>query len=253
MIIRHTFEEQLHDLQNDLLRLGRFVEEALGKALDALVRQDAELANRIIDEDDFADDLDFEIQTRAMQLLALQQPMARDLRVIGASLRIVLDLERIGDYAVDVAKVARGLSGQHYTAPVKDIIDLGAAARQMVGDALQTFVSRDIEQARQVAGADDDVDVKYDEVQARLIKLMREDNASITQATRLLLVARSLERAADHATNIAEYIYYVETGEMRQLAREEHQENKHQNDATLEALVLSPRDHDASEQKAAGE
>jgi len=249
MIIRHTFEEQLQDLQGDLLRLGRFVEEALGKALDALVRQDAALANQIIDEDDFADDLDFEIQTRAMQLLALQQPMARDLRVIGASLRIVLDLERIGDYAVDVAKVARGLSGQPYTAPVKDLVELGTAARQMVGDALQTYVNRDIEQARHVAGADDDVDDKYDGVQARLIKLMRDDAASVAQATRLLLVARSLERAADHATNIAEYIYYVETGEMRQLAREEHQENKHEEDKTLQAFDLSPRDHDAREQK----
>ena len=102
MIIRRTFEDQLQELQNDMLRLGRFVEEALGKSLDALVRQDFAAAKQVIADDDFADDMDFGIQARAMQLLALQQPMARDLRIIGACLRIVVDLERIGDHAVDI-------------------------------------------------------------------------------------------------------------------------------------------------------
>src|SRR5688572_21338862 len=105
MIIRRTFEEQLQELQNDMLRLGRFVEEALGKSMDALVRQDFAAAKQVIADDDFADDMDFGIQARAMQLLALQQLMARDLRMIGASLRIVVDLERIGDHAVDISKI----------------------------------------------------------------------------------------------------------------------------------------------------
>ncbi len=221
MNIRRTFEEQLDELQNDLLRLGRFVEEALVKSLDALVNQDLALAKQVVMDDDFADDMNFGIQTRAMQLLALQQPMARDLRVVGSSLRIVIDLERIGDHAVDIAKVARSLAGQSYFKPLVDIPQLGTLARKMVSDALQAFVSHDLEKALQVARDDDAVDDLCDRLQNELIERMRLDSSLIEQATRLLLVARVLERTADHATNIAEQIYYVETGEMRHLGRRE--------------------------------
>ncbi len=222
MNIRRTFEEQLDELQNDMLRLGRFVEEALGKALDALVNQDLALAKQVVLDDDFADDMNFGIQTRAMQLLALQQPMARDLRVVGSSLRIVIDLERIGDHAVDIAKVARSLAGQSYFKPLVDIPRLGLLSRKMVNDSLNAFVAHDQDKAIQVARDDDAVDDLCDQLQNELIERMRNDPSLVEQATRLLLVARVLERTADHATNIAEQIYYVETGEMRQLGREGH-------------------------------
>ena len=225
MIIRRTFEDQLTELQNDMLRLGRFVEEALGKALDALVRQDLPLAKQIVEDDDFADDMTFGIQTHTMQLLALQQPMARDLRVVGASMRIVIDLERIGDHAVDIAKVTRSLAGQTFFKPLVDIPQLGQLARKMVGDSLQAFVNHDTNLAIQVARDDDAVDDLCDRLQVELMDKMRQDPSLVEQATRLLLVARMLERVADHATNIVENIYYVETGEMRPLAREEHVRN----------------------------
>lgn len=222
MSIRRTFEDQLAELQNDMLRLGRFVEEALGKSLEALVRQDLALAKQVVADDDFADDMNFGIQTRAMQLLALQQPMARDLRIIGSSMRTVIDLERIGDHAVDIAKIARSLAGQTWFKPLVDIPQLGHLARQMVHDSLQAFVSHDMSLAVQVARDDNAVDQLCDRLQRELIDKMREDPTLIEQATRLLLVARTLERTADHATNIVEQVYYVETGEMRQLGREEH-------------------------------
>lgn len=225
MIIRRTFEEQLTELQNDMLRLGRFVEEALGKALDGLVRQDLALAKQIVEDDDFADDMTFGIQTHTMQLLALQQPMARDLRIVGASMRIVIDLERIGDHAVDIAKVTRSLAGQTFFKPLVDIPQLGQLARKMVGDSLQAFVNHDTDLAIQVARDDDAVDDLCDRLQVELMDKMRGDSSLVEQATRLLLVARMLERVADHATNIVENIYYVETGEMRPLAREEHLNN----------------------------
>lgn len=236
MIIRRTFEEQLQELQNDILRLGRFVEEALGKALDALVRQDLHLAKQVVVDDDFADDMDFGIQSRSMQLLALQQPMARDLRIIGASMRIVVDLERIGDHAVDIAKVTRTLAGQSFIKPMTEIPRLGELSRKMVGDALRAFVNHDMNLAVQVARDDDAVDDLCDAIQAELLNKMRQDPAVIEQATRLLLVARTLERVADHATNIVEYIYYIETGEMRQLAREEH------GHGTSDQLINGPED-----------
>lgn len=221
MIIRRTFEDQLNELQNDLLRLGCFVEEALGKALDALMRKDFSLAKQVIADDDFADDMDFNIQAQAMQLLALQQPMARDLRVIGASLRIVADLERIGDHAVDMAKVVRSLAGRTMFNSMNDMAELGNLARKMVRDSLQAFVNHDTELAIQVARDDDAVDELCERVQNELMNEMRAEPARVEQLTRLLLVARNWERVADHATNIVEYIYYVETGEMRNLAREE--------------------------------
>jgi phosphate transport system protein len=246
MIIRRTFEEQLNELQNDMLRLGRFVEEALGKAMDALVRQDLVLAKQVIADDDFADDMTFGIQARTMQLLALQQPMARDLRIVGSSMRIVVDLERIGDHACDIAKVTRSLAGQTFFKPLVDIPQLGVLARKMVGDSLQSFVSHDTDLAVQVARDDDAVDDLCDRLQNELMEKMRNDPSLVEQATRLLLVARMLERVADHATNIVENIYYVETGEMRQLAREEHMNGDHDallGDNTLTDGKAATRDH----------
>jgi phosphate transport system protein len=210
MIIRRGFEEQLGALQSDLLRLGRFVEESLGKSIDALVRQDMTLG----------------IQMRTMQLLALQQPMARDLRLVAASMRIVVDLERIGDHATAIAKVTRRLAGQSYFKPLVDIPRLGEMSRKMVGDSLRAFVSHDTALAMQVAADDDGVDELCDYLQRELMDKMRADASLVDQATQLLLVARALERVGDHATNIVENIYYVETGEMRPLAREAHQEHE---------------------------
>ncbi len=222
MIIRRTFEDQLSELQSDLLRLGRFVEEALGKAMDALSRHDLAVAKQIINDDDFADDITFGIQTRAMQLLALQQPMARDLRIVGACLKIVIDLERIGDHAVSIAKITRSLAGQSLNKPILDLSPMGDLARKMVGDALQASIQHDTDLAIQVARDDDAVDDLHVELQNELMDKMREEPVFVEQATRLLLVVHSLERVADHATNIVEQVYYVETGQMRHLAREEH-------------------------------
>jgi phosphate transport system protein len=222
MIIRRNFEDQLAELQEDLLRLGRFVQEAHGKAMDSLVRGDLALAKQVINDDDFADDITFGIQARATQIFALQQPMARDLRFITASLKIVVDLERIGDHASDIGKVTRSLAGQSYPKPPVDLPHLSALALKMVGDSLRAFVQHDIKLAVQVARDDDAVDDLCDEIQGEMMDVMRSDSTRVEQATRLLLVARALERVADHATNIAEQVYYVETGEMRPLAREEH-------------------------------
>ncbi len=222
MIIRRNFEEQLSELQEDLIRLGRFVQEAHGKAMDALVRQDLALAKQVIVDDDFADDITFGIMARTTQLLALQQPMARDLRFVAASLKIVTDLERIGDHASDIGKVTRSLAGQSYAKPPVDLPQLSSMACKMVGDALHSFVQHDIKLAVQVARDDDAVDDLCEEIQREMMDVMRSDSSRVEQATRLLLAARALERVADHATNIAEQVYYVETGELRPLAREEH-------------------------------
>ena len=207
------------------------------------------LAKQVVTDDDFADDMTFGIQTRTMQLLALQQPMARDLRFVGASMRIVVDLERIGDHACDIAKITRRLAGQSFFKPLVDIPRLGELARKMVGDSLQAFINHDTNLALQVAADDDAVDDLCARLEAELMDKMRVDSSLVEQATQLLLVARMLERVADHATNIVENIYYLETGEMRPLAREAHNEhsaalaNIAKTDALREALQTGGPDH----------
>lgn len=222
MIIRRNFEEQLSELQEGLTRLGRFVQDAHGKAMDALVRQDLPAAKQVVSDDDIADDMTFGIQAHAMQLLALQQPMARDLRIIASALRIVIDLERIGDHASEIAKITRSMAGHGVFRLTVDLPQLSHLAREMVGLSLQAFIGHDPEMAIQVARNDDAVDDLCNEIQRQLMDWMRDDPSRVEQATRLLLVARSLERVADHATNIAEQVYFVETGDLRPLAREQH-------------------------------
>ncbi len=219
IMARKSFEEQIQELQDDLLRMGRFVEGAVAKAMKALVHQDVRLANEVIREDDIADDLDIEIETKAMRLLALQQPMARDLRIIGTALKIVTDLERIGDHAVDIAKLARILSTHTYFKPLVDIPKLAGLALGMVHASLQAYVNRDIELAIQVCRDDDQVDTLYESLFSELVEYMMKDPHLVEQATYLLFVAYFLERVADHATNMAERVYYMETGRLEQLAR----------------------------------
>lgn len=219
VMVRRSFEEQLQELQDDLLRMGQFVEGAISKAMRALVTQDVELATEVVREDDIADDLDIEIVTKAMKLLALQQPMARDLRVIATAMKIVTDLERIGDHAVDIAKMARILAREPFFKPLVDIPRLAEMALGMVHEALQAYVNRDIELAIQVCKDDDKVDELYESLFNELVDYMKRDPSLVEQATYLLFVAYFLERVADHATNAAEFTYFAEVGHLEQLAR----------------------------------
>ncbi len=219
VVVRKSFEEQLQELQDDLLRMARFVEGAVAKAMRALVTQDVNLANEVIMEDDIADDLDVEIFAKAMKLLALQQPMARDLRIIGTALKIITDLERIGDHAVDIAKLARILSKHEFFKPLVDIPRLADLALSMVHDAIQAYINRDLELVIQVCRRDDEVDELYESLFSELVGYMERDPSLVEQATYLLFVAYFLERIADHATNMAEFTFFAETGRLEQLAR----------------------------------
>jgi phosphate transport system protein len=209
MIIRRTFEEQLNELQNDMLRLGRFVEEALGKAMDALVRQDLVLAKQVIADDDFADDMTFGIQARTMQCWPCSSRW-RATCVLSAPRCALWSISNaLAIMPVTSPKSRAVWPGQTFFKPLVDIPQLGELARKMVGDSLQSFVSHDTDLAVQVARDDDAVDDLCDRLQNELMEKMRNDPSLVEQATRLLLVARMLERVADHATNIVENIYYV--------------------------------------------
>jgi phosphate transport system protein len=217
--MRQSFDEQLRQLHHDVVRMGSFVVEMLDKAMDALVRQDVQLAEEVIRMDDTADEMDLNIETTSMRLLALQQPMSRDLRTIATALKVTTDLERIGDYAADIAAAVKHLAGQPYFKPLEDIPLLARLATAMIRSAVQSFVDHDTERAMQVCRDDDEVDAVYDRVFNDIVHGIEKNAQIARQGAYLILVARRLERVADHATNVAERVYYMETGELKPLAR----------------------------------
>jgi phosphate transport system protein len=216
--IRESFEEQIEQVQVDVTRLASFVVEMLSDAMRALVEQDEALADKVIMDDDVADELDLQIEQECMRLLALQQPMAKDLRIIGTALKAITDLERVGDYAVDIAKSAQTLSDEPYFKSLIDIPRMGDLTISMVRTAAQAFVKQDLDLVRQVVESDDQVDEIWYSLLDELVEYMREDPDLILHATHLLLVARYLERIADHVVNVVERVSYMVTGQFEDLA-----------------------------------
>jgi phosphate transport system protein len=216
---RSTFEEQLATLRNRLLAMGSAADNMVGMAMQALVEQDVELAAEVIAADDTIDGLDVEIETECMRLIALQTPVARDLHLVGTVLKAITDIERIGDHAVDIAKVARKLATESFYKPMVDLPKMANAVRQMLRDAMTAFVNHDLDVVNEVVAADDEVDSHFHRIRDELHGVMRHDPNLVVQASYLLFVAHYLERIADHIVNIAERVHYAETGELAQLAR----------------------------------
>jgi phosphate transport system protein len=211
---RSEYRESLQDLRGLVLEMGTLVETMLGRAMEALINRDVPLAQEIRRRDDAADDLDSRIEELGTRLLALQQPMARDLREIGSALRIATDLERIGDYSRDIAGIARRLGGEPFHWPLEDIPDMGEKAGHLIRLATRAFLNADAELAAAVITQDEEIDTVWHRLRDQLIAHMQDDPRRVPQATQLLFVARYLERIGDHATNVAERVIYIETGEL---------------------------------------
>ncbi|MCR4401532.1 MAG: phosphate signaling complex protein PhoU [Firmicutes bacterium] len=214
---RKRFEAELAGLDSSLLRMGRISEDMLGKALIALAERDVALADETIAMDDQVDALNLEIETTCIRLIATQQPAARDLRVIVAALKICADVERVADYVVDIAKMAKRLADRPLFKPLVDIPRLQGLVSQMLREALEAFVTRDLALIQKMVDADDEVDHLYRSLYDELVEFMKRDPDVVDQAVQLLLISRYLERIADHVTNIAERVFYVETGELKEL------------------------------------
>ncbi|MGC8668901.1 MAG: phosphate signaling complex protein PhoU [Chthonomonadales bacterium] len=219
MMTRVQFEEELRRLGDQVLRMGSEADRMLDLALQALTQQSVELAEQVIAGDDAIDDLDIQIEMEAMRIIALQQPVARDLRLVGTALKVISDIERIGDHAVDIAKVARKLARDTFFKPLADIPYMAERVRGMLRDALTAFVTHDLDLVRSVVAADDEIDDLFHKLRDELHAAMSRDAKLVVQASYLLFVAYYLERVADHIVNIAERVYYVETGKLEQLAR----------------------------------
>lgn len=213
---RHHFEDDLRALKNRLLSMGALVEERVRQAVQALMERRLEVANAVIAGDQEVNELQIEIDDRCLKLLALQQPMASDLRLITAAMKINADLERIGDQAVNISENAAKLLSQPPLKPLLDLPRMAEMAQQMTRDSLDAFVRRDSALARRVLARDDEVDQLKDQNFRVLLTYMMADPGTIERALALILVSRNLERIADHATNIAEdVIFLVEAKDVR--------------------------------------
>ena len=214
---RLAFENQLRELEDTLLKMGREAAAMLENALLALETQDVSLAEATIARDDVVDELRFAIEKKAMELTATQQPAARDLRRIFACISIASDVERVGDYSVDICKTAKRLAERPLFKPLVDIPRMEKIVVGMLKDSLDGFVSRDLDLIEKMIAADDEVDHLYHYLHDELCEFMKKDPELVDQAVQLLLISRYLERVADHITNIGERVYYVETGDLREL------------------------------------
>ncbi len=216
-MVRESFQEQLSKLRNDILQMGNLVENAIDMAAVALVNQDLELAEKVVMEDDNIDRLQMAIESMCLSLLALQQPMARDLRFISTALKINTDLERMGDYARNISKIVLKIGSEPLIKPLVDLPRMAELAQQMVRENLTAFVKQDRDLALQAAMHDREINKLYKNTFTELAELMARDASTIKQSIYLLFIARYLERIGDHATNLSEWIIYMITGERLEL------------------------------------
>jgi len=216
-MVRKAFEANIQELHNDLIRMGSIVEKQIHGCIDALVNKNIEKAKKIMKDDDIVDDLEREIENKAIRLIAMQAPLAIDLRNIFTTTKIVTDLERMADYAVDVAKITVRIKDEKYVKQLIHIPRMGELVVIMIRDALDAYVEEDVEKAYEVCKRDDEVDKIYKEVFNELLQVMIDDQSTVNQATQLLFICKWLERIADHTTNICEWTIYLVTGEKTNL------------------------------------
>jgi phosphate transport system protein len=207
-----AFDDDITGLRGLIAEMGGLVELAITEAMDALVRLDEELAAEVVQRDKKIDRLEVEVDKRAIRVLALRAPMADDLREVVATLKIAGVLERIGDYAKNIAKRVGHIEGRSRFEPLTLLPAMSEVAGGMVRDVLTAYAARDAALAAEVQKRDSKVDAFYESIFRNLVSHMMENPASISSAAQLLFVARNLERIGDHATNVAELVYYAATG-----------------------------------------
>ena len=214
--MERPLDHQTEKIRQDLLRMGGLVEQMIAKANHALVERDDAAVQQILEQDHEVDRLEIEIDEACMQTLVRHQPAAVDLRYLVAVMKIVTDLERMGDSAVNIGQSAASLNAEPPLKPYIDLPEMSHNVRDMVRRSLDAFVRRDVSLAESVLAADDEVDARYKQLFRELLTYMIEDPRTISRCLHLLLIARNLERIGDHATNIAEdVIYYVEGRDVR--------------------------------------
>ena len=216
-MVREAYHKDLHKLKDEILNMGSRVGMMIGEAVLSLKNRDVEMAQKVIDMDTEIDALDHSIEENCMRLLALQQPMARDLRLIISVLKMSIDLERMGDLALEIAVITKMTANVPPVKPLIDIPRMAEICQKMLADTMIAFENKDIELAKAVAKRDDEIDMLFDQIRRELISYMIEDPKKITGAQHLTFVARYLERIGDHITNLCENVVFMVTGERVEL------------------------------------
>ena len=211
-MVRSRFDAQLEQLNVKLIKMGALCEEAITASVSALIKYDKSVVQTVFEKDNEIDRMERDIETFCMRLLLQQQPVAKDLRAISSALKMISDMERIGDQAGDIAEIM-AVMNDHDTKSKLHIQDMARATVKMVTDSVDSFVKKDLELARSVMKYDDVVDELFDKVKEEIISLIGEDRANGEFCIDLLMIAKYLERIGDHATNIAEWVEFSITGQ----------------------------------------
>ena len=211
--MRNRFDRQLVQLNNELIEMGGMIEKAISDTVKALVNQDIELASNVIEYDEEIDHQEREIEQLCLKLLLQQQPVAKDLRLISAALKMITDMERIGDHATDISEITIELSKESYIKKLDHIHQMAKETMVMLVQSVEAFVNKDMDKARTVIVHDDVVDDLFNKVKAELIAMIHEDVNAGEQASDLLMAAKYFERIGDHATNISEWVIFSITGQ----------------------------------------
>lgn len=214
---RGSFDIELQNLHNDLLRMSSMVEKQIYSSIEALVNHDDKLADAVIKDDDLVDKLEVEIDTKCIMLIGREQPLAKDLRNIFTATKIVTDLERMADHAVDIAKIVKRVSGEIYAKQLIDLPKMAKLTLNMIRKSIDAYIETSEEMAYETCKLDDEIDALYSAILTELISLMTKDNSLIHQCSQFLFICKFLERIADHATNICEATIYLVTGEVADL------------------------------------
>lgn len=207
--MRSKFDEQLNNLNQEMMQMGTMIEESIQKAIEAFINQDVEAAKEIMDGDEAVDREQKKIESICFTLLMQQQPVARDLRTISAAMKMVTDMERIGDHAADISEMTIMMSRNPYKVNIEDVKKMASETMLMLIRSIEAYVEKSNEKAQQVMKQDDVVDDLFDQVKAELIDFIRANPEDGEQAEDLLMVAKYFERIGDHATNIAEWVEFA--------------------------------------------
>ncbi len=215
--MRNRFDRQLSTLNDELIEMGSMIEKSIETAIKALVNQDVDLARHAIEADEEIDRQERIIEDLCLKLLLQQQPVAKDLRLISSALKMITDMERIGDHASDISEITIALADQPYIKKLEHIQQMVKETMIMLVGSIEAFVDKDLEKANEVIKRDDVVDDLFDKVKKELIQMIHENADKGEQAADLLMVAKYMERIGDHATNISEWVIFSITGEHKSM------------------------------------
>ena len=215
--MRNRFDRQLSTLNDELIEMGSMIEKSIETAIKALVNQDVDLARHAIEADEEIDRQERIIEDLCLKLLLQQQPGAKDLRLISSALKMITDMERIGDHASDISEITIALADQPYIKKLEHIQQMAKETMIMLVGSIEAFVDKDLEKANEVIKRDDVVDDLFDKVKKELIQMIHENADKGEQAADLLMVAKYMERIGDHATNISEWVIFSITGEHKSI------------------------------------